>query len=328
MNTNVPPYLRVHHGEETPAARPAKQSSTDEFWTAFSAATGWRIDRRHDADDVKVLPAVEMDLMAGDPNECQPVVVREDAAELATRAKAMAAEIEELRSIVRRQELELAAHAAAPIAPSRSEKTSQRIHTTLGQAIAATGFDAAAIYLLDDETQHLHTRAVVGLPEDRLGAEPRMLRGSRADLEALVQEAVLIDDVHGMMGQTWNAPEDCRAAICTALYKGDLPIGTLWLFSHQPRSLGESDSAVARLASAQITLELTHAASERRERETRESRQAITDINAWQHSALPPGSELAQGWFADGMIESPHPWTIGWHLWDILPDGTLMLAIG
>ena len=36
---------------------------------------------------------------------------------------------------------------------------------------------------------------------------------------------------------------------------------------------------------------------------------------------------LADGWRVDGMIESPESWGTGWHHWDVLPDGTLMIAI-
>ncbi|MCA9138777.1 MAG: SpoIIE family protein phosphatase [Planctomycetales bacterium] len=327
MTNLVPSYLKLHLGEDAPAARKPRLSSADQFWNAFSAATGWRVDRRHSEDSVKMLPAVEMDLMAGGPSDLMPAVVKENAAELAGIANAMAREIEELQSIVRRQEIELAAQATVQFAPSRSEAACEAVHQTLERAIKAVGFDAAAIYILDDETQYLQTRAVVGLPADRLTAEPRMLRGSRADLEAMVQDAVLMEDLRGHIGETWNAPEAAGAAVCTAIYKGDLPIGTLWLFADEPKTLGQSASAIAQLASAQITLELTNAAHARSEARHQKSAEAVGDVAAWQYSSLPVGNQLAPGWMVDGMIESPNKWSIGWHAWDVLPDGSLMIAM-
>ncbi|WP_182865813.1 SpoIIE family protein phosphatase [Rhodopirellula sp. JC639] len=327
MSTPVPSYLRLHLGEDAQTAARPGQSSSDQFWSAFSAATGWRIDDRHKADGVQVLPAVQMDVMADDPADSQPPVVKETATELASVARAMATEIDELQSLVRRQEIELASLATVQFSPARSEAASEAIHLTLERAIQATGFDAAAVYMLDDETQYLKTRVVVGLPSDRLKSEPRMLRGSRADLEAMVQDAVLMDDLRGHLAETWNAPESFGAAVCTAIYKGDLPIGTLWLFANDPKQLDPSHSAIAQMASSQITQELSSAAQVRREQRNRSSVDAINDIAAWQYSSLPVGKWLAPGWLVDGMIESPHDWSTGWHMWDVLPDGSMILAM-
>lgn len=325
VSTPVPSYLRLHLGDDAQATHQKRVSSTEQFWSAFSAATGWRIDNRH--EDTRVLPAVQMDLMSSGGDDSLPPVVRENAAELAGVAQAMAEEIEALQSLVRRQEVELAAQATALYSPSRAETASDAVHLTLQRAITAVGFDSAAIYLLDDETQFLTTRAVVGLPPDRLGAEPRMLRGSRGDLEAMVQDAVLMEDLSGHAGETWNPPEPAGAAVCTALYKGDLPIGTLWLFAEKPMPLGEPCSAIAQMASAQITLELSRAAQSRSEQRSRKASQAIADIASWQFSSLPVGNHLAPGWFVDGMVESSNSWATGWHTWDVLPDGSLMLAM-
>ncbi|MEO1615666.1 MAG: SpoIIE family protein phosphatase [Planctomycetota bacterium] len=328
VKKTVPSYLRVHRGDpSTRETLPSSQSASDGFWNAFSNVTGWRVDRVH-RDRVRVLPAVGMDLMAGEPDETVPAVVREDAAELARRAAEITREIEDLRAVVRRQEVELASSAAITFSPTESARVAEQVHRTLQQAITATGFDSAAIYLLDEQTEFLHTRAVVGLPESRLTDEPRPLRGSRADLEALVQDAVLMDDLSGHLGETYAAPEQVGAAICTVLMKADLPIGTLWLFASEPKSLDASHSAIARLASTQLTLQLSAAASARKEETAKESKQVIREIAGWQYASLPAGSQLAPGWFADGMIESPSDLATGWHVWDVLPDGSLMLAIG
>ncbi|MEO1528629.1 MAG: SpoIIE family protein phosphatase [Planctomycetota bacterium] len=321
MTNTVPPYLKLHRGDEKNAdtQRPA---SSQRFWDAFTSATGWRVDDRHDSQ-VRVEPN-------GDASEGEieaPAVIEENAIELASVAREMAGELEALRSSLRRSEMELAASVTSGIAPERAETAAKRVDEVLRMAITALGFHSAAIYMLDDDTQYLKTRAVVGLPEDRLSAEPRMLRGSRGDLEALVQEAVLIDDLTGIMGSSWSAPETAGAAICTALFRGDLPVGTMWFFCETPMQLGESHIAIAKMTSQLITLLLSEASRSRREEQGQTSRHALRDMNEWQHASLPVGNVLAEGWHVDGMIESPQPWAVGWHAWDVLPDGSIMIAI-
>ncbi|MEM6471235.1 MAG: SpoIIE family protein phosphatase [Planctomycetota bacterium] len=328
VKKSVPSYLRVHRGDDSPREESsADVSPSDAFWNAFSNATGWRVDRMH-RDHVRVLPAVGMDLMAGEPDEMLPLVMKESAAELAEFGAALTREIETLQGIIKRQEIELAASASASIASPDADQATTQVYETLQHALTATGFDSAAIYLLDEETEFLKARAIVGLPNDRLSAEPRPLRGSRADLEALVQDAVLMDDLRGPMGKTFDSPESAGAAICIALKKGDLPIGTLWLFSESPQPLDRSHVAIAKLVATQITLELSTASTARSLENAKESKSAVQEIAGWQYASLPAGNQLAPGWFADGMIESPMDWATGWHVWDVLPDGSLMFALG
>jgi len=42
---------------------------------------------------------------------------------------------------------------------------------------------------------------------------------------------------------------------------------------------------------------------------------------------LPPAMQLAPGYFVDGWTESPRPWACSWHAWEILPDGTIAIAL-
>ncbi|WP_149497077.1 GAF domain-containing protein [Roseiconus lacunae] len=332
--------LRIHRGDD-PAPESSINASTNSqrFWQAFSAATGWRVDSSHPTSPqpnpadpekrqpLKVLPAVAMDVMADHPLDAMPPVEKASAAELAEIAHDMAGEIETLQSHVRKRELELAAMAVAPYSTSDVDETCQSIEDTLRDATLALRFDAAAIYVLDDDTQFLNTRVVFGLPDDRLTAEPRPLRGSRGDLEAMVQEVVLIEDLQNDSGATWCAPEQAGSAICAAIYKGDLPIGTLWLYSNSRRPLDRSHAAIARMAAKQVALNLTAAVQSRAQLSSKQATEAVADIAAWQYSSLPANNDVADGWYVDAMIESPDRWSTGWHAWDVLPDGTVMVAI-
>ncbi|MCG8653956.1 MAG: serine/threonine-protein phosphatase, partial [Pirellulales bacterium] len=126
---------------------------------------------------------------------------------------------------------------------------------------------------------------------------------------------------------TWNAPEDFAGGVCAAIRQDDVPIGTLWIFSAEKRQFGDREAAAARLAAAQLALLLGQAASSREKELHREEAVAIGDIGEWQFQGLPIGATLADQWQVDGMIESPHGWATGWHAWDVLPDGSLMIAM-
>jgi hypothetical protein len=57
------------------------------------------------------------------------------------------------------------------------------------------------------------------------------------------------------------------------------------------------------------------------------SNNALQAAAQWQMRQLPPAMELAPGYLVDGWTESPRPWACSWHAWEILPDGTIALAL-
>ena len=331
MTKTIPSYLRVHseHDQSDSSPTESTRDLVGDFWSAFSDATGWRIDQRATRRDatLELLPAVTADTI-----ECQqsePVVAavgRTAAIRLALSATQLEEELCNNREALRRQEAELATR--APILAGESDRTclADRIEKTLADAAAACGCDAAAMYLLDDDTQYLKARAVFGLSPQRMEEPPRLLRGSRGDLEAMVQGVVTIDDLQGCSIDTWNCPEPFAGGICAAIQSDDVPIGTLWLFRKEHAQFGIAEAAAARLAVSQLSLQLSDA-SLNRNPQARLADEPIHDVAQWQHESLPIGAELAEGWRVDGMIESPRAWATGWHMWDVLPDGTLMLAI-
>ncbi len=228
---------------------------------------------------------------------------------------------------MRIQEMELAARAAIVPDVNDRAKLADKIERILAEATEGTGCAAAALYLLDDDTELLKARSVFGLPLSRLEDAPRELRGSRGDLEAMVQTVVTIDNFLAGGIDTWNSPEPYAAGICVSVNDGDVPIGTLWLFADEVMPFGKRDEAVARMAASFIASELKHAAASPHPKQPSLQHETIRDVAEWQHLSLPIGTEIASGWRADGMIESPRSWASGWHTWDVLPDGTIMLAM-
>lgn len=328
VTKTIPNYLKIHR-EENVSAREDQgivPDAINQFWNTYSNVTGWRLDQRcsRNGGMLELLPAIGGDV---DPLADQSDAVSKSAATLlAESASRLAEELQNNRDSMRQQEVELAARVA--ILSSEADRTAaaDAMESTLANAAAACRCDAAAVYMLDDDTENLKARAVFGLPLKRLEQPARPLRGSRADLEAMVQGVVAIDDLHDAPIDTWNCPEPFAAGICVVLESNDVPIGTLWLFRNETAKFGIAESAAARLAAAHISMQLSllsNAATQR----LQPTEAPIDDVSQWQFESLPIGANLAAQWSVDGMIESPRRWATGWHNWDVLPDGTMMLAI-
>jgi sigma-B regulation protein RsbU (phosphoserine phosphatase) len=331
VTKSIPSYLRIHCGPKRPAPfTPAiTGEDVESFWDAYREATGWRRDRRASAEEssLQLLPAVTLDSMDGADTEPPPPVSHHHAVRLAESAMQLDRQLQQAREMVRRQEIELAARASIIVDDDDRDRIADRIEATLGDAALACGCDAAVMYLLDDDTQYLKARSAFGISPQTLQQPPRELRGSRGDLEALVQGVVTIDDFHVDMIDTWNSPEPFGCGICAAILQDEVPIGTLWLFGNQAREFTARESAAARLAAAQLALLLSQASRGQSGPSRKQEAEVVRDIGLWQYEGLPVGAQLAEGWRVDGMIESPSPWATGWHAWDVLPDGSLLLAM-
>ncbi|TWU45718.1 Stage II sporulation protein E (SpoIIE) [Novipirellula aureliae] len=351
MTKNNPSYLRIHHGPATTrtgqsdqavkqrGGNPAKtrlaehanrSEPIERFWQVFGDSTGWRIDRSKRKIDatISLLPSVNSDCLTY-PNDRTASIAKPDAKRLAEAAMRMSEELIRLRETLRNQEMELAARAAILPTVAGRGALADRMEGILLDAIAATRCDVAVIYLLDDNTERLTARASCGITLERLEQLARPLQGSRGDLEAMVQGVVTVDDFLAGDIDTWNRPESFVGGICAAILNDSVPIGTLWLFSEEGVTFTAAESAVARLAAKAIATEIsTAAASEFASPKAAQlATNSIQDLAEWQHLSLPVGNRIADGWKVDGMLESPNSVATGWHSWDILPDGTIMLAM-
>ena len=330
MTKTIPNYLRIHHGtdrQETPDSAQS-QNLIASFWNTYSDATGWRIDSRASRKNnaIELLPAVTTEMPQDHSDEFAPVMGRIAATHLATAASKLTEQVLRTRECLRQREAELASSAAIIGVEHDGKVTADQIEQTLTDALEACKCDAAALYMLDEDTRYLKARSVVGLPLERLENPPRELRGSRGDLEAMVQDVVTINSMAADSVDTWNSPEPFAAGICVAIKVDDIPIGTLWLFRETTTEFGSTESAIARLVATNLSL-LLRQTPQADIFDNPQPHQAIQEIAQWQYESLPVGSALAEGWRVDGMIESSESWATGWHHWDVLPDGTLMIAI-
>jgi hypothetical protein len=349
VTKTIPSYLRLHSGSKksSGSAASAALDPIAKFWHAYTNATGWRVDpsrgRRRspgsagvvDGTSVKnakrsltLRPAVDHALLGDAASLADMPSVSEELAErLAVAASELANEYRLLIEAHRHQEAELAAAAIPAETTDEGSRIGDRLQKILTQAIRATGSDSAAIYMLDEQTTSLKMRASVGLPSSRLLAPARPLRGSRGDLESLVCDVVLIDDLEGTLSATWNSPEAYPSAIVVRIEDEDLPVGTLWIWSDARRTFGECEGASAQLAATAIASELAKSKMSRQRHRWAVTSNSIQTAAQWQMRQLPPAMELAPGYFVDGWTESSRPWACSWHSWEILPDGTIAIAL-
>ena len=154
------------------------------------------------------------------------------------------------------REAELAVD-ATPGAESTEEsaRLASRLRDVLKTgAKALGGFDAAALYLLDDETTRLKIRALWGLPTDRFLDPPRPLRGARADVEALLGSAVVLNEAY--LAEAWKAPEDFDCSLCVPVASETTILGTLWYFSNQKKEIETRELETLELIAGRIVAEL------------------------------------------------------------------------
>lgn len=355
VTKNIPSYLRLHSGSKKPLDQNAHLTvdPVSRFWQAYTTATGWRVDPGHgrlrgrangsvisnvrvgaasssaaQSFGVSILPAMDVSMSGGiDSFDEAPSVSRDMAEKLALAATDLADQYQASLEAIRRQEAELAASAIPNEIAETSSRLSEKLQALLRLAVAATGSTHAAVYMLDEQTNSLKMRACHGLPASRLVTAPRSLRGSRGDLESLVSDVVLIDDLSGELSATWSSPEAFASAIVVRIEDEDLPIGTLWIWSDELRSYTDRDGTAAQLASTAIASELAKSKLSRQRHRWNVSSNSIQTVAQWQMRQLPPAMEIAPSYFVDGWAESPRAWACSWHAWEILPDGTIAIAL-
>lgn len=204
-------------------------------------------------DDLQLLPAVLDGWLGGDPESAAPPLSASSARKLAAAARRMADQLQHQQDLLDRQQAELAARAAVISSEDGRRRCHTRIEQMLSDATLATGTSAAAVYLLDEDTEYLITRFLFGLsPVDRMGTR-RPLRGARADLQAMIQGVLPIESLSSGPVDMWRAPESFPAGICVCLGGIDLPIGTLWLFAPQATDFDDVQTAAARIAADSIS---------------------------------------------------------------------------
>jgi len=255
-----------------------------------------------------------------------PFVPMDRAQELLASIERLVARLDVAEETIRRQEAELATAVGVTSHSDRGRETADRLESILESVARSVGAVAGALYLLDDDTSTLKMRSCIGLPKTRLTAPPRELRGSLADLEALLGNAVLLSDIDMM--PDWPSPEDFASALVVPVGSMTMPHGTMWFWSDKPRSYSATEVEVANLAAGRVMSEIEQSILGQEIHHSRAIQKQIDTASLIQASMLPDNQVLHEdfdvnGWtFQNGSIGG------GFHHWDINHQEMMTISLG
>ncbi len=335
VTRQIPSYLRLHSAEtldtRTRGARPDEDPG-EAFWQAFTETTGWMMQPRPRGGAVQLRSAVIGDgVMSAEDLMDVPAVSQAAAVRLATVACELTARLRGAETLLRQQEAKLAVTEVTPVTPDPAHQPhdagqlADKLETILTTATKAIRCRAAGLYMLDETTSLLKLRACTGLDPARLTDPPRQLRGSLADLEALVGSVVEVDCNDD--GNEFVAEERFGSALCLAVNVGDTPVGTLWFWGELGQTFEEAEKSALRLVAPLIAHELTADTYCRRANQATKAIRPLRAATAWQERQQPLPQPLAPGWNVTGWTQTPLALSRSWFHWDVLPDGMLAIVL-
>ncbi|MCR9295773.1 MAG: SpoIIE family protein phosphatase [bacterium] len=352
MTRKLSSHLKIHV-EEPVSSEKGKSNSlvnidAGELLQAFAQATGWmprpasstphaELPLKHPhtpaLDSVPMLPLRKrVKLVSATPidgmleAEAQLVTSEEEAWQLLEHIDRLIQELNLAEGVIAVQETQLATAVGVSIRKDEAELLSARLRESLQRAAEQTGSDAAAIYLLDDATSELKMRCCWGLPTPALAAPARSLRGALADLEALMGNAVLIENTK--LAPEWNCPEDFAAAFCLPIGSPTMPQGTLWLWSEHIRDFGTTDIEVAKAAADKILVDIERSILADEVLKTRGLDRQIEAASMVQSSRLPTAQPLHQDYDIAGWTFQGQALGGNFHTWTFNRNEQICAALG
>ncbi len=357
MKRRYPSHLRLHVEDSASSApssdRPRTQTQAglaayDEIQgllKSFTEATSWAVsERAKPAENKKRVPSPHLPssglskrwrlietivqdgvLDAIDVTEI-PCVPMDRAQQLLVAIERLVERLDIAEERVRLQEAELATAVGVTSHSDRQRETADRLESILDSVSRSIGAVAGAIYLLDDDTSTLKMRSCIGLPKSRLTAPPRELRGSLADLEALLGNAVLLSDIEMM--PDWPSPEAFASALVVPIGSSTMPHGTMWFWSEKTRGYSATEIEVANLAAGRVMSEIEQSILGQEVHQSRVIQKQMDTASLTQASMLPDSQILHEdfdvnGWtFQNGSIGG------GFHHWDVNPNEMMTVSLG
>jgi phosphoserine phosphatase RsbU/P len=346
---NFPGHLKLHVGESSEVrAEPTglQTFDVDSLYSAFAEATGWRVcpalkhspsslaANRHGSGDqpklpidkrLKLVPDAPMDGML-DITEDYNLTSEVAAWRLLTQLDSLVQSLANAEAMIQRQEAQLASSVGVNIRPDESEVLASKLQETLNRAVVQTCSDAAAIYLLDENTSELKMRSCLGLPTSALYKPPRQLRGSMADLEALLGNAVLLENTD--LAKEWGCPENFSAALCLPIGSPTMPHGTLWLWSEHVRDFTTDDIESAKAAAEKILVDIERTILADEVLKTRSISRGVEAASLIQATRLPDAQPLHIDYEIGGWTFQGQSLGGNFHSWNYNRQGEIVAAIG
>lgn len=338
MAPKLPAHLKLHVDGGAQVALSTPSSTTFDLaqtMRAFADATGWvprpiggtphhPLDIPYDSDTplpplrkrVQLVSDYPMDGMLDAGDQSYMSVTSEEVAwSLLTQIDGLVQALKSSERAIQAREAQLATALGVSIRHDEADVLASRLQESLHRATELTGSDAAALYLLDDTTSELKMRSCWGMPTAALTKPPRDLRGSLADLEALMGNAVLLENTS--LASEWQCPEDYAAALCVPIGSPTMPHGTLWLWSDHVRDFSSADIDAAKAAGDKILVDIERSVLADEVLKTRALNRQVESASLVQSSRLPNSQPLHDdyeigGWTFQGQALGGnfHTWTV------------------
>jgi serine phosphatase RsbU (regulator of sigma subunit) len=254
-------------------------------------------------------------------------VAEDSMKQLASAVAGMLCELMQTQHVLWKREAELAA--GVPLVPARDEANhlAVRLEAVLKGGAEAVRCQASAIYLLDEDTSHLKLRSCWGLSRDRLLDPARPLRGAVADLEALLGNAVVLEDTRRM--QPWKVPEEgYAAAACVPISTPTTLLGTFWVFSTTPRDFDDRQTNLLEIVAGRLAADLEREMLLREGIDGAMLKRQFAAAERLQQDQLPAIAPQVEGWDLSGWAVQSQSLGGGFFDWFCLDDGRLAIALG
>lgn len=337
--------LRIYPAEPDAAGPPQIEAvrSLPRLLEAFQGVTGWSLryvagaepnarsestwSARVTSDAAETPGHLRLEMSASEPSVARRWPLDpQTARSLASAVTETVAELLETRCVLWQREAELAA--AVPVIPHHDEQShlAARLEAILKAGAEAVDCQAAALYLLDEATTELKLRSGWGLPHDWLTEAARPLKGSLADLEALLGSAVVLRDPAVM--RVWRVPEVFPAAVCLPVATPTTLLGTLWVYGQQNRDFSDRETNLLEVVTGRLATELEREMLLREGVAAAELKSQLAAAERLQRHQLPAVSPLLDGWELSGWTASGEAVGGQFYDWFCLPDGLLAIAMG
>jgi phosphoserine phosphatase RsbU/P len=190
---------------------------------------------------------------------------------------------------------------------------------------AAVDCQAAGLYLLDEATTSLKLRSSWGMPREKLSEPPRPLAGALADLEAMLGHAVVLGDLD--LKSHWNPPENFPAAVCVPVCTPAMILGTLWMFSSEPRSFSDRETNLIEIIAGRLASDLEREMLMREGTDATLLKREFSAVERMQRNQLPAIAPLLDGWDVAGWAAQAGAVGGGFFDWFALPDGRFAVVL-
>jgi phosphoserine phosphatase RsbU/P len=331
--------LKLHLEGKPEELRPRVENSRTvvEVCRSFEMSTGWqlryeRLTLKADAhawsqvvSNIQQQPVGRLSLAPSAEFETSRIPLAA-AQQMASALGELLGELESAKHTVWEREAELAAGVPITSRPNEKQHLAQRLEGILQGGANALGCHAAGLYLLDDATTELKLRSLWGLPRTRLMDAPRQLKGSVADLEALVGHAVVIENV-ALLPQ-WPVPEKCVSAICVPVGTATIPLGTLWFFCDVERDFNAQETNIAELVAGRLAADLEREMLLNEGVRSKQVKKQWANAIAWQKQRLPAIAPCIDGWQVAGWTQQAEGIGGDFYDWNVHNDGRLLLTVG